>query len=487
MNEYERDPDLETPGDPGAAAHLEPPVPAPPAREPVGVLLKTAREAAGLTVRDVADSLNIRFLYLQALEDSEYGGLPGTAYALGFLRTYAQHLGLDTEELIHRYKEEQAGLDKKPDLVFPTPVPESKVPGAALILASVLLMGLAYGAWTFFSGDETAIAELVPAVPQRLQNLMGEEESEAPAVPQDEQTVPATQSGGVASLPNTSSPIFVLPQPDEESGVMPNEPAESLAAMPAPASRETTPEAGATTVAEVPQAESGPAAEPVETLAEALPAGSEPAEAPQVETSQAEAPEEAAAEPPAATAAGGPAVTPAEPVTEAAPAESPESQIEAAAPLAAPEPELATTPTVPEVIEAPEPAVQTAAVPEAPAAETIPSAPATEAPAPGLEEHSPKVYGAANTNPRIILRAIQDSWVQVRDSEDSLLLTRLLRAGDSYRVPNRIDLTMLTGNAGGLRIEIDGNSVGTLGPVGKVRRDVALDPTRLLQDPNLIR
>ena len=422
-------------------------------------------------MRDVADALNIRFLYLQALEESEYGGLPGPTYALGFLRTYAQHLELDVEELIHRYKEEQAGLDKKPELVFPTPVPESKVPGAALILASVLLMGLAYGAWTFFSGDETAIAELVPAVPQRLQNLMGEEETGAPAAPQGEQTAPTTQSGGVASLSNTSSPIFVLPRPDEESGVMPSEPAESLAAVPAPESRETTPEAGATAVAEMPQAESSPAAEPVETRAEALPAKPEPA--------QAAPPEETAGEPPAAT-----------PVAEAAPTESPESQIEAAAPLAAPEPELAATPTVPEVpevIEAPKPAVQTAAVPEAPAAETIPSAPATEAPAPGLEEHRPKVYGAANANPRIILRAIQDSWVQVRDSEDSLLLTRLLRAGDSYRVPNRTDLTMLTGNAGGLRIEIDGNSVGTLGPVGKVRRDVALDPARLLQDPNLTR
>ncbi len=466
MNEYEQDPDLETPGDPGAAAHLEP-----PAREPVGVLLKTAREAAGLTVRDVADALNIRFLYLQALEESEYGGLPGPTYALGFLRTYAQHLELDVEELIHRYKEEQAGLDKKPELVFPTPVPESKVPGAALILASVLLMGLAYGAWTFFSGDETAIAELVPAVPQRLQNLIGEEETGAPAAPQGEQTAPATQSGGVASLSNTSSPIFVLPRPDEESGVMPSEPADSLAAVPAPESRETMPEAGAITGAEVAQAESSPAAEPVETRAEALPAKPEPAQAAQ--------PEETAGEPPAAT-----------PVAEAARAESPETQIEAAEPLAAPEPELAATPTVPEVpevIEAPKPAVQTAAVPEAPAAETIPSAPATEAPAPGLEEHSPKVYGAANANPRIILRAIQDSWVQVRDSEDSLLLTRLLRAGDSYRVPNRTDLTMLTGNAGGLRIEIDGNSVGTLGPVGKVRRDVALDPARLLQDPNLTR
>jgi hypothetical protein len=44
---------------------------------------------------------------------------------------------------------------------------------------------------------------------------------------------------------------------------------------------------------------------------------------------------------------------------------------------------------------------------------------------------------------------------------------------------------MLTGNAGGLEVEVDGTSLGTLGPVGKVRRDVSLDAERLIKSHNL--
>ena len=39
---------------------------------------------------------------------------------------------------------------------------------------------------------------------------------------------------------------------------------------------------------------------------------------------------------------------------------------------------------------------------------------------------------------------------------------------------------MLTGNAGGLEIRVDGVTVPPIGPVGTVRRQIALDPTRLL-------
>ncbi len=475
MNENEQDPNVDAPDNPDAAAPFEAPAPAPqalppPAREPVGALLRSAREEAGLSIRDVADSLRIQFLFIQALEESNYGKLPGAAYAVGFLRTYCQHLELDVEELVQRYKEEQAGLDRKPDLVFPTPVPESKVPGAALILVSVLLVGLAYGAWAFFSEGELAVADLVPAVPPRLQNLMAEEESGGPVSPDVGERAAAPDGGTVASLSNTSSPVFVLPQPDEESGLTSSAPVETAVVTAAPESVQPVPETVEPAVAAAPVEE--PAAASVVETAAAL------------RVPQTKAPEETAVAAPAATVAAEPVVP------EPAPAASPETLIETAEPLVAPEPEFAASapsPEAAEVVVAPEPALQTAAVPEAPASETIPSAPATEALVQGADEHLPQVYGAANANARIILRAIQDSWVQVRDSENSLLLTRLLRAGDSYRVPNRTDLTMLTGNAGGLQIEVDGNRLGTLGPVGKVRRDVTLDPVRLLKDRDLTR
>ena len=102
-------------------------------------------------------------------------------------------------------------------------------------------------------------------------------------------------------------------------------------------------------------------------------------------------------------------------------------------------------------------------------------------------ERLPRVYGESNQGTRIILRAVQDSWVQVRDRQDALLLTRVLRHGDSYYVPSQDGLTLLTGNAGGIVIEGDGVALAPLGPVGAVRRQIALDPVRLLDGTALPR
>ena len=69
--------------------------------------------------------------------------------------------------------------------------------------------------------------------------------------------------------------------------------------------------------------------------------------------------------------------------------------------------------------------------------------------------------------------------LELRDPQGELLLTRVLRAGDSFRVPDRSGLQLVTGNAGGLAISVDGAQVPDLGPVGAVRRGVELDPDSL--------
>ena len=61
-----------------------------------------------------------------------------------------------------------------------------------------------------------------------------------------------------------------------------------------------------------------------------------------------------------------------------------------------------------------------------------------------------------------------------------MLVTRLLKAGESYAVPDRPGLAMRTGNAGGLAIIVDGNPAPPIGPMGGVRRNVALDPQALM-------
>jgi cytoskeleton protein RodZ len=60
------------------------------------------------------------------------------------------------------------------------------------------------------------------------------------------------------------------------------------------------------------------------------------------------------------------------------------------------------------------------------------------------------------------------------------VLSRVLREGDSFRVPDQEGLVMMTGNAGGLRITVDGQALPKLGEQGQVRRDIALAPDQLL-------
>ena len=72
------------------------------------------------------------------------------------------------------------------------------------------------------------------------------------------------------------------------------------------------------------------------------------------------------------------------------------------------------------------------------------------------------------------MRAIQDSWVQIRDSQD-IIFTRVLKPGDTYRVPDRPGVRLRTGNAGGLVLVTDGVTGQPMGPIGQVLRDVPLD------------
>jgi helix-turn-helix protein len=76
----------------------------------IGEVLKGARTRQGLDIRTVEEQTKIRIKYLRALEAEEWDVLPNPAYATGFLRTYAQLLGLDAEALVDEYRR-QAGAD----------------------------------------------------------------------------------------------------------------------------------------------------------------------------------------------------------------------------------------------------------------------------------------------------------------------------------------------------------------------------------------
>jgi cytoskeleton protein RodZ len=75
----------------------------------------------------------------------------------------------------------------------------------------------------------------------------------------------------------------------------------------------------------------------------------------------------------------------------------------------------------------------------------------------------------------------------VRDNDaDKLLITRLLKKGQSYQVPDRSGLSLITGNAGALKIIVDGIAVPSIGPIGTVLRNVTLDPKNLSEGSAVI-
>ena len=160
-----------------------------------GADLMAARERLGRTLPEMAQYLRIRLPFLAAIEQGRLGELPGSAYALAFLRTYATALGLDADEVLRRFKAEAAAIDRKTSLAFPAPLAERGLPTGALMLLALVLVVAAYAGWYRLSGDGRLPAEAVQPVPARLARLTA-----PPAAPAAKSS-PAPSPAAGAPLP----------------------------------------------------------------------------------------------------------------------------------------------------------------------------------------------------------------------------------------------------------------------------------------------
>ncbi len=321
----------------------------------VGEVLRQTRLSLGQTLADVARDVRIRQTFLEAIEGGDYQELPGPAYTLGFIRTYAEHLGLDGTEIVRRFKAESGQTSPKSRLNFPSPTSESAAPKAAVLLIGGLIALAAYGIWYLSANRYLDVAELVVPLPEHLRHML-----------------PGEDHGVVAAVP----PAAPSPTPTEAANTPTNETASAPSKPLAP---------NATTMA--------------------------PERQPPAEVSTAAAP------PPTAPS---PAALP--------PAPSPAT---ATSPAAAP---AATTPTA----------------------------------------------ATSETGGRILLKVTADSWVEIREAGTrNALVARLLRAGETFAVPDRPGLTLMTGNAGGIEVSVDGQVLPPLGKPGSVRRNVPLVPDQL--------
>jgi len=177
----------------------------------VGQDLRNARLRRGDEISAVSRALKIRKDHLEALEEDRPEDLPGRTYALGFVRSYAQYLGLDANQMASRYKHDMAGrTDDEVPPIAPIHDEERRLPQGWIIIAGLLILLLGYGAWHLFSGLGDS-GQAVPPAPSLNQP------GHAPATPKPI-VVPMQQDG---SLQPSSLVSDESQAPDEQPTATP--------------------------------------------------------------------------------------------------------------------------------------------------------------------------------------------------------------------------------------------------------------------------
>lgn len=123
----------------------------------VGSLLRQARLAQKGKLPEISENLRISHEHLKALEEDDVNGLPGLAYAVGFIRSYADHLGLDAEVLIAQYKSQTSGMSSGLD--FPITEEDYELPSFILVSGLVVVSTIAYLFWAFLIDAEEIVMD----------------------------------------------------------------------------------------------------------------------------------------------------------------------------------------------------------------------------------------------------------------------------------------------------------------------------------------
>ncbi|MBX3594970.1 RodZ domain-containing protein [Sphingomonas sp.] len=137
--------------------------------EKVGEKLRDARLAQGLELADIAARTRVPLRHLEAIEASDYSGLPSPTYAIGFVKAYARTLGLDEVALARELRGETADMFAQRE-VYESYDPEDPIrepssglvwAGAAIAVLLLAAVGLWYGT-DLFRGGHAAAPEPTP-------------------------------------------------------------------------------------------------------------------------------------------------------------------------------------------------------------------------------------------------------------------------------------------------------------------------------------
>ena len=146
----------------------------------IGQDLRFRREARDMSVADVSKAIRVKADYITAIETLDANRMPSIGYGLGYLRTYATFLGMDSADAVARFKNEtetpeNLKIKDSPHFVLPKPtirLPRGMVPAMGVI-GTVVMLGVWYGGNASLEASEPvqAIVNTIDASADLVQNF----------------------------------------------------------------------------------------------------------------------------------------------------------------------------------------------------------------------------------------------------------------------------------------------------------------------------
>lgn len=191
----------------------------------LGAYLARAREAKGVSLDEASHVTKIGKTYLAAIEEGHFEKLPNAAYLKGFLRLYANYLGLSGDEMLSRYQESLAAARVQPADAHPEaatmPVERVKFGGHGRWAIPFMLLCLVILAALFLSegDDKRPKAVVVPqpapkTAPAPVQPVLSPRTSAQPAPQVKAEALPAPAPGSTpvpGAAPATASAPAAAP------------------------------------------------------------------------------------------------------------------------------------------------------------------------------------------------------------------------------------------------------------------------------------
>lgn len=152
----------------------------------LGEYLKISRENAEISLEQVQKQTKIRIKYLKAIENGDFSVIPGgEVYIKGFLKNYADSIGLNPDNILEHYKNIRGEHKKEPNLVMPSAVQKPskiktfitnhslKIVGISILVVSFIVLSL-------FLRDLSAKKSFEKVKPPIIEDLPADEVNEEP-------------------------------------------------------------------------------------------------------------------------------------------------------------------------------------------------------------------------------------------------------------------------------------------------------------------